>query len=62
MTPDQVFEFYGGKTSTANRLGISYQAVQEWDTKGKVPPGRQFQIEVDTQGALKADKPNTDAA
>ena len=57
MTPDQVFEYYGGKANTARRLGISYQAVQEWEAKGRVPGSRQFQIEVDSSGALKAKNP-----
>lgn len=56
MTPKQVFDYYGGKAPTARRLGISYQAVQEWEAKERVPRSRQFQIEVETGGKLKAEK------
>lgn len=57
MAPQEVFDYYGGKQATADRLQISYQAVQQWDDKGRVPMGRQYEIEIDTSGALRADRP-----
>lgn len=59
MTPKEVFDYYGGKKATADRLSISYQAVQQWDEKRRVPLGRQFEIELDSSGALKAERPSS---
>ena len=56
MKPHEVFEFYGGKAGTARTLGISYEAVRKWELAGRVPDGRQFQIEIKTAGALKSDQ------
>ena len=56
MTIDQVIEYYGGISKTAEALGISYQAVSQWADKNKVPTGRQFQIQIETKGKLTADK------
>ena len=55
MTPHEVFEFYGGKSATAKRFGITYQSVKEWGDKDKVPALRQLAIEIDSGGALRAD-------
>jgi len=59
MTPKEVFDYYGGKQATADRLEISYQAVQQWDEKRRVPLGRQYEIELDSGGALKAERPGS---
>ena len=56
MTIVQVLEHYGGIARTAESLGISYQAVQQWSDKNKVPDGRQYQIQVQTKGKLLAEK------
>ena len=55
MTVNQVIEYFGSKAEVANKLGISYQAVQQWDDAGKIPKGRQFQIQVLTNGELEAE-------
>ena len=52
MTKQQVIEHYGSMYATAKALGISHQAVQKW---GEYPPAmRQFQLEIMTDGKLKA--------
>ena len=38
-------------------LGCKQPSVAEWFEKGEVPEGRQYQLELATQGALKAEKP-----
>lgn len=53
MTPHQVFQYFGGKAETARALGITYQAVDKWET---VPRGRQFEIQHITNGKLKAER------
>lgn len=54
MTIKQVIKHYGSIAETAAALGVTYQAVQQWVTNGKVPEGRQWQIETLTKGKLKA--------
>lgn len=55
MTPQQVIDFFGTQEKTAQALGIRQPSVSDWVTNGKVPPGRQFEIEIRTNGQLKAD-------
>lgn len=58
MTVQEVIEHFGGVAETARALSISYQAVQQWLDKGQVPEGRQWQIQVLTDGALSvSEKP-----
>lgn len=54
MTPQQVFDHFGGKAETARQLEISYQAVDKWEAKNEVPRGRQFEIQHITDGKLQA--------
>ena len=55
MNFEQVLAEYGDKKTIAEACNVSYQAVQQWEESGKVPSGRQFQIEIKTNGKLKAD-------
>lgn len=54
MDLDKVIEHFGNVANLSNQLGISTQAIYDW--KGKVPDLRQWQIEVLTNGKLKADR------
>lgn len=56
MTVDQVIAHFGGVSETASAVGVTYQAVDQWVSKGEVPVGRQWQIQVLTEGALTVDK------
>ena len=55
MTPKQAISFFGGRSELAKALGISYQSVQQWDEANKIPKGRQFEIQVITNGQLKTE-------
>jgi DNA-binding transcriptional regulator YdaS (Cro superfamily) len=44
-------EILGGTAGLARKLGIKYQAVQQWK---KIPPRRALQIEEITSGAVTA--------
>jgi len=55
MTLEEVIKFFGGKANTARELDITYQAVQDWERRGTIPRGRQFEIQVMTGGRLQAD-------
>jgi len=55
MTVDQVINYFGTKAEIAKRLNISYQAVQQWTESGKVPKGRQFELQILSDGQLTVD-------
>lgn len=56
MTVQEVLDYYGGVAPTARALGINYVSVREWREKGKVPMGRQWEIQAKTAGALTAER------
>ena len=49
-----VVDFFGSKKKVASALGITPSAVTMWGVD--VPELRQYQLERQTSGALKADK------
>lgn len=53
MTKEQAIEYFGSGAELARRLGCQRQSVHGWR---EIPIGRQYQIEVLTEGALKADR------
>lgn len=53
MKKQQVIDHFGSTRAVADALGITYQSVREWPEE--VPEGRQFQIQVITDGALTVD-------
>jgi len=55
MNKSEAVAFFGSQSALAKALGVSRSSVSEW---GDVPIGRQFQLEVLTAGALKADHEN----
>ena len=55
MNTAAVVNYFGSKAEIARALGIGNTAVTNWgDT---VPIGRAYQLEVITDGALKAPRP-----
>lgn len=57
MTPQDVLDLHGSQAEIARVYGCAQSSVFEWFEKGVIPDGRQYQIELGTGGALKADKP-----
>jgi hypothetical protein len=53
MTKEQAIAYFGSGAELARVLGCSRQSVHGWR---EVPLGRQFQIEVLTDGALRAER------
>lgn len=53
MTVHEVIHHFDGIPGVAKALGISYQAVQQWADKGRVPMGRQWELQALTDGKLK---------
>lgn len=53
MTKSQAITHFGSISTLAKALGTTYEAVRQWGDE--VPELRQYQIEVISQGALKAD-------
>lgn len=56
MTPDELIAHFGGLSAAARALGVKPPSVSEWKAAGRVPRVRQYQIEVVTDGALRADR------
>lgn len=56
MTVAQVLDHFGSISNTAKALDISYQAVAQWVEADQVPEGRQFEIQLMTDGSLVAQK------
>jgi DNA-binding transcriptional regulator YdaS (Cro superfamily) len=57
MTLEDLQKHYGTQVSIAQALGIAQSSVSGWFQSGRIPDGRQYQIELATEGALRADKP-----
>lgn len=57
MKPEQAIEHFGSKAQLALVLGASLPTIYDWVNAGEIPEARQYQIELATGGALKADKP-----
>lgn len=57
MTPSDLLAHFGSQTAIARALGCSQPSVNEWFKDGSVPEGRQYQVQLATNGKLKADKP-----
>lgn len=63
MKPADVIAALGGtQEKAAAALGVTQGAVSQWSRSGRVPLVRQYQIEVLTQGALRAERPESSAA
>lgn len=56
MTRQDIIEHYGSQAEAARRLGVSPNTIGEWEHEG-VPEGRQYQVELATNGKLRASKP-----
>ncbi len=54
MTYKQALKHYGSVNALADAINISHQAVYKW--RKVIPIGSQSAIEVETRGALKADR------
>lgn len=58
MTAQDLLQYFGTKSAIAHALGCSPASVAEWFHEGaEVPEGRQYQAQIATKGALKADLP-----
>ena len=55
VSVDEVVAWFGGEQVTlAKRLGVTKAAVSYWVAEGKIPANRAIQIELLTEGAIKA--------
>lgn len=57
MKPEKVFGFFGGVQETADALGLTFQSVNAWKDRGRVPELRQFQLYAASSGRLVPDQP-----
>lgn len=53
MKTQEAIDYYGSLKKLADELGVWPQVIYQW---GEYPPaGRQYELEVKTSGALKAE-------
>lgn len=57
MSPKQALKFFGTQATIARVLGVKAPSVSEWFDLGYLPEGRQYQLELASAGALRADLP-----
>lgn len=57
MTPQELIDYFGSQSAAAAALGITQPSVWDWLQAGEIPESRQYQIQLATDGNLKADKP-----
>lgn len=57
MSPTEALDFFKTKAEIARVLGVKPPSVIEWFDAGVIPDGRQYQLELASAGALKADQP-----
>jgi DNA-binding transcriptional regulator YdaS (Cro superfamily) len=57
MRTEDAIQHFGSAAALARTLGISRQSVHDWGDV--VPEGRAYQIEILTDGALKAPRPDS---
>ena len=57
MTTEELINHFGTQQKAARAIGISQPSVAGWIKAGRIPLPRQYQIQVITGGALKADLP-----
>jgi len=57
MTPKDVLKFYKTQAAAAHALRIQQPSVALWVKQGRIPHGRQAQLQLITGGALRADFP-----
>ena len=55
MSTDDLVRYFGSQIATARALGVDKRVVNYWFTKGQIPRGRQFEIQVLTGGRLKVE-------
>ena len=54
MDAKKVVKHFGGVQQTADAMVVSYPAVQQWVRSGFIPPVREWQVQVLTDGKFKA--------
>lgn len=55
MRTKTAIKHFGSAAELARHLGISRQSIHDWGDE--VPEGRQYQLEILTNGALRAKRP-----
>lgn len=59
MSYEDLIQHYGTQAAAARAIGLKPPSLAEWKVKG-IPLPRQAQYELDTDGALKADRPDAE--
>lgn len=62
MTPTEVVAHFGSVRAVTEALGITQQAYSRWLQQGRVPRGRQYELQILTGGRLQAERPTKKTA
>jgi len=54
MTYKDVLRHFGSQAAVAESVGVTLEAVKQWQQRNQVPKGRQWQLQVLTSGKLRA--------
>ncbi|QNN56500.1 Cro/Cl family transcriptional regulator [Diaphorobacter ruginosibacter] len=57
MNTAELITFFRTQAVAARALGCAQSTIAEWVAGGAIPDCRQYQVQLATQGVLKADKP-----
>ena len=57
MKPRDLLAYFNSQAEIARVLGVKQPSVCEWFDNDQIPEVRQYQIEIATNGRLKADLP-----
>lgn len=55
MNMQDLIDHFGSQAAVAKAVGTSDQVVSAWKVKGRIPIGRQYEIQILTGGKLRAD-------
>ena len=56
MTPSEVVAHFGSVRRVTETLGITQQAFSNWQRRGYIPLGRQYELQILTGGRLVAER------
>jgi len=57
MTPSELITYFKTQALAARALGCAQSSISGWVEQGHIPDGRQYQIQLATEGRLLADRP-----
>lgn len=54
MDMHSITRHFGSQRAVAEKLGVTEAAVSAWKARGRIPLGRQYELQILTNGHLRA--------